>query len=354
MIYLADKLKELRVKKGVSQEKLANYLNVSFQAVSKWENNNTYPDIVLLPEIARFFGITVDELLQVEKIDEDKLYEEYEEKACNYYRNSERDKALEVWKEAYHKMPNNLEVKEMLMSTYFDIDKIKYKDEIIEIGVELYNASLNSKNGNIVAYYRGQAIEEISSTYFANGNIDLAKEWASKAGYLMHAQEFLFTEIYKGEELLKYFTFANNWYFKNLFYMACKITQDEELSKEGYDQEVFKILAKLYELIYPNKDMEYEMLRMMCIIYRGIAEDEANGNKDEEIIKTNLEKALCYAEKSVNVKEHKLSHPLFKGVQIYDSPSNNRQIIDTLSKELEWNCFKEYNGKDWFLKIKNK
>ena len=64
-LYLADKLKELRSQKNISQEKLAQYLNVSFQAVSKWENGNSYPDITLLPDIARFFGITVDELLCV-------------------------------------------------------------------------------------------------------------------------------------------------------------------------------------------------------------------------------------------------------------------------------------------------
>ena len=73
-INLGDKLRDLRKEKNVSQEKLAQYLNVSFQAVSKWENSNTYPDISLLPDIARFFGITVDELLQAEKIDERKLY----------------------------------------------------------------------------------------------------------------------------------------------------------------------------------------------------------------------------------------------------------------------------------------
>ena len=64
-IYFADKLKNLRAEKKVSQEKLAQYLNVSFQAVSKWENGNAYPDITLLPYIARFFGVTFDELLCV-------------------------------------------------------------------------------------------------------------------------------------------------------------------------------------------------------------------------------------------------------------------------------------------------
>lgn len=56
---LADKLKELRKSKNVSQEKLAEYLGVSYQAVSKWENGVTSPDILLLPDIARYYGITV-------------------------------------------------------------------------------------------------------------------------------------------------------------------------------------------------------------------------------------------------------------------------------------------------------
>ena len=93
-LYLSDKLKEMRSKKNISQEKLAQYLNVSFQAVSKWENGNSYPDITLLPDIARFFGITVDELLCVEKLDEDKLFEKYSEKAGELFRVGKRDEAL--------------------------------------------------------------------------------------------------------------------------------------------------------------------------------------------------------------------------------------------------------------------
>ncbi len=41
-IHLGEKLKELRAEKGISQEKLAAYLNVSFQAVSKWENEDSH------------------------------------------------------------------------------------------------------------------------------------------------------------------------------------------------------------------------------------------------------------------------------------------------------------------------
>ncbi len=114
-INLADQLKALRKEKNVSQEKLAAYLNISYQAVSKWENGNAYPDIQLLPEISRFFGISIDELLQVEKLDEQALLEEYASKAETLFRNGEdMEKLLALWKEAYQKMPNNIQVKEFL------------------------------------------------------------------------------------------------------------------------------------------------------------------------------------------------------------------------------------------------
>ena len=138
MLDLAEKLKSLRKEKNVSQEKLAEYLSVSFQAVSKWETGNTYPDISLLPDIARFFGITIDELLQVEKLNEKELYREYEKKQDELYRSGKRSEMLPLWLEAYQKMPNNVEVKEILMSTYFDTDRIKYQKEIVELGTQIY------------------------------------------------------------------------------------------------------------------------------------------------------------------------------------------------------------------------
>lgn len=59
------KIKELRLQKTVTQEQLAAHLNISPQAVSKWENNLTLPDIQLLPEISVFFGVTIDELFEM-------------------------------------------------------------------------------------------------------------------------------------------------------------------------------------------------------------------------------------------------------------------------------------------------
>ena len=59
------KIKELRLGRSLTQEQLANFLSVSTQCISKWENNVTMPDIQMLPEISTFFGVTIDELFDL-------------------------------------------------------------------------------------------------------------------------------------------------------------------------------------------------------------------------------------------------------------------------------------------------
>lgn len=61
-IKLGEKIKSLRKQKNISQEVLADYLGVTFQAVSKWETNAAMPDVTLIPAIASFFGVSTDEL----------------------------------------------------------------------------------------------------------------------------------------------------------------------------------------------------------------------------------------------------------------------------------------------------
>lgn len=60
---LGKRIAALRREKSLKQDELAELLNVSPQAVSKWENDQSCPDISLLPELGRILGVTVDELL---------------------------------------------------------------------------------------------------------------------------------------------------------------------------------------------------------------------------------------------------------------------------------------------------
>jgi tellurite methyltransferase len=58
-------IRRKRMEKGLSQRELAQRLNVSFQAVSKWERGVNLPDILLIPTLCAVLGITADELLDI-------------------------------------------------------------------------------------------------------------------------------------------------------------------------------------------------------------------------------------------------------------------------------------------------
>lgn len=343
---LGEKLKSLRKEKNVSQEKLAQYLNISFQAVSKWETAATFPDISLLPDIARFFGITIDELLQAEKLDEKVLCREYEAKANEMFRNGKREELIFLWQEAYHKMPNNIGVKEMLMSSYFDADKVKYQKEIIELGTEIYNSDAGS-------YYKGQAVHQIARTYAACGEPETAERWAVKAGMIINCQETIMMQILQdGKDLEEQFSYANYWIFNRLCYMALNFCDKNDLpGGTAYVQEVEKAVTKLYEIVYPGDDMGFEDLRLMCIMHSLIAEDEISLGGDEETVKYELNRALECAQKSVSVEAHDLPHPLVRNWHVEAAPSDRKQVVRFLQNKLSQACFDSCRKAEWFAAL---
>lgn len=82
-IRLGSVLIKNRHKRGITQDELAAYLGVSKAAVSKWETAMTYPDITLLPRLAAYFNISIDELMgyepQMDKMEIRKCYLQFAE-----------------------------------------------------------------------------------------------------------------------------------------------------------------------------------------------------------------------------------------------------------------------------------
>ena len=70
---LGEKIRELRKRDGRKQEDLANALGVSNQAVSRWEKDGGYPDMELIPAIANYFNVSIDELFGYSKDRQEKL-----------------------------------------------------------------------------------------------------------------------------------------------------------------------------------------------------------------------------------------------------------------------------------------
>ncbi len=146
-INLGESIRRLRHKKGITQEKLAQYLGVSFQSVSKWERALAYPDITLLPAIAGFFGVSTDELLGVNRIaDEEEILSLIEEYDNLRWDAENKWKVLDSLRERY---PQDFRVQlrymqRLLSQKHHDVAACK--DEILRI---YENITANCTDDNI-------------------------------------------------------------------------------------------------------------------------------------------------------------------------------------------------------------
>lgn len=100
-----ENIRKLRIEHGLTQEELADFLGVSFQAVSKWERGDTVPDIYMLPTIAAFFGVTTDHLLCFDQVKMEKDIEKYESLYYELWQKNDRETLLEKMKEAVRQYP---------------------------------------------------------------------------------------------------------------------------------------------------------------------------------------------------------------------------------------------------------
>lgn len=105
-IKIGEKIKLLRKQKNISQEVLAQYLGVSFQSVSKWENETTMPDITLVPAIASFFGVSTDELFDFNLLEIEQKVDLICKEAYQY-RDSDPAKSETILREGLKKFPGN-------------------------------------------------------------------------------------------------------------------------------------------------------------------------------------------------------------------------------------------------------
>ena len=84
-LHFSDNLIKLRQKKKITQEQLADFVGVTKASVSKWETRQSLPDILLLPKLAAFFDITIDELLGYEPIlSNEQIQKLYSELAADF------------------------------------------------------------------------------------------------------------------------------------------------------------------------------------------------------------------------------------------------------------------------------
>lgn len=106
-VKIGENIKLLRKKKEITQDYLAEYLGITAQAVSRWESEQCYPDIEMIPAIADFFDITIDELMSVEQSKKEAKIQEFIEKANHAQCNGKFSEAIDIYRIAVSQYPTN-------------------------------------------------------------------------------------------------------------------------------------------------------------------------------------------------------------------------------------------------------
>ncbi len=191
-IKIGEKIKSLRKQKNISQEVLAQYLGVSFQAVSKWENETTMPDITLVPAIASFFGVSTDELFDFNLM-EIELHVEEICKESWQYRDTDPAKSEAILREGLKKFPGNDILLNNLLYT------MRTPERAAEV-ITLCKSLIESTKLDDVKY---DTLRILAETYKEQGEYELVKVTLDKIPELYFTKLELQAELLEGEEMAK-------------------------------------------------------------------------------------------------------------------------------------------------------
>jgi transcriptional regulator with XRE-family HTH domain len=143
-VYFSEKFKQLRKEKDLTQEQIADIFHVSVKCVSRWETGTNYPDVEMLPHIAIYFKVTLDELLGTEEIRGEEKTKEYIIEIRNLLSAGKTHDAIELARKTIKEYPLNGELQRLLMQSLSAADSEKYKDEIIAICERVLNNDPNN------------------------------------------------------------------------------------------------------------------------------------------------------------------------------------------------------------------
>lgn len=189
MIKLGEKIKSLRKQKNISQEVFANYLGVSFQAVSKWENGNTMPDVTMIPAIASFFGVSTDELFDFNLFEMEQQISEICQEAYKY-RFADTPKSERILRDGLQRFPgNDIILNNLLYSLYF-------QDRTEEV-INLCKTLIESTKDDSVKY---DACRILAMCYKKKEQNDLIKPTLEKIPEIYFTKLELMATLLDGED----------------------------------------------------------------------------------------------------------------------------------------------------------
>ena len=330
---LGKRIRELRKRDGVTQETLAEALGVTSQAVSRWEVNGSYPDMEMVPAIANYFGVSIDELFGYDNNRETKI-NCILEKVNSFGIKGRSDDAwveecLFVLREGLAEFPKNERLMLALADTLSEAGWRTHKEQLCydEEGFIRYDYDYHKKNEywseaiKICEHLVGNAddnrivTEAITLLVFLHRNLgenDKAVNYAKMMPTLDNCQEILLASATDGKQQAQ---FVGDFLLKSAELFSEQLIYGLMANRNHYngDMPIEKIkgVIALFELICDDGNLgPYHSSVVKLYLYLSRVQWE-RGYRDDAF--TSLDEALKHAKKFDAIcdgEEHTFTAPL--------------------------------------------
>ena len=244
-ILIGRKIKELRRKRGISQKELANYLGISFQTISKWENDVAMPDVSLIPVIAYFFDVSTDELFDYERINTERRIEEICAEAAAL-RDDNPAKAEEILRQGLKQYPAN----EIILNNLLYTMRAPERNQEV---VEVCKSILEVTKLDDVKY---DVLRILAETYHARGEQALVKPTLEQIPEIYFSKVELKAKLLEGKDALEAAMLQALLSRDDLLDMLSRAAElYHELGVEEKAEDYAALTKKVYALFEDRTDM---------------------------------------------------------------------------------------------------
>lgn len=304
-------IKELRIKRGLSQEKLAEHLGVAPQSVSKWERNEGYPDITFLIPIAEFFDVTLDLLMGRDEARKEARIQNIlaQIERCGHTGDYETKKQLIV--DGYKEYPYDFRIVSWYIVILLDVEDIAENKHEIE---RLCRYILDECKLEECRY---EAISMLVELYSRLGDYNKADTYANCLPSMQYSKEFTRCDIYPRDDERKYteIVYYLNRAMENTLWLSSQIGWCRPALSNRERIAILEQACRISEAAYPEFDhcvCHSSMADIHLFLFRFYSEEGQCEAALEALRKAFMhEKAIDESEDSVVMQ----TSPLFRGYE---------------------------------------